>query len=180
MLQAPIQDIRRGGIHLIALDISRMGTEDIRSTIKRSLERKTPIYAYCSQWDEDSRELVQIPEAQALWKKFAVEDGYIGYLLTAKDHGVELNSSQALKDAIVISVGIFDRSDGTNYRTNVPPGLIDQIKQESLINFKRLYACAKCHNVTKPLLQCTRCHDARYCSKGCQKADWKTHKAHCG
>ena len=38
------------------------------------------------------------------------------------------------------------------------------VKQEQGINFKK---CAKCQN-------------AWYCSKKCQKADWKTHKKKCG
>jgi hypothetical protein len=47
--------------------------------------------------------------------------------------------------------------------------------------------CRKCGSEKKkvdgeavePLLTCTRCRVARYCSKECQKQDWKTHKGDC-
>lgn len=29
------------------------------------------------------------------------------------------------------------------------------------------------------LMVCTRCHNRRYCSRECQKADWKMHKPAC-
>lgn len=31
----------------------------------------------------------------------------------------------------------------------------------------------------KALLQCAKCKNARYCSAGCQKAEWKKHKKEC-
>jgi len=38
--------------------------------------------------------------------------------------------------------------------------------------------CAYC-NDTKPRNRCPLCRDIWYCSQGCQKADWKTHKKSC-
>ncbi|KAF8535384.1 hypothetical protein BDD12DRAFT_855523 [Trichophaea hybrida] len=45
-------------------------------------------------------------------------------------------------------------------------------------------ACYVCGEITsgeekKPLLSCSRCHKAAYCSQACQKKDWKRHKAVC-
>jgi len=41
--------------------------------------------------------------------------------------------------------------------------------------------CRKdCSSLSKPLKRCTRCGEARYCSRECQKADWKQHKKVCG
>jgi hypothetical protein len=40
--------------------------------------------------------------------------------------------------------------------------------------------CSKCHKPGMPkLLFCSRCHKVKYCSKDCQKADWKAHKHAC-
>ena len=39
-----------------------------------------------------------------------------------------------------------------------------------------------CHNcLTKkgPLYNCSRCHNTSYCSKECQRKDWKSHKIEC-
>ncbi|KAI0006748.1 hypothetical protein F4779DRAFT_595194 [Xylariaceae sp. FL0662B] len=43
--------------------------------------------------------------------------------------------------------------------------------------------CRKCNATQskdgKKLLKCARCKDAMYCSQGCQKEDWKTHRMEC-
>ncbi|KDN42021.1 hypothetical protein RSAG8_07066, partial [Rhizoctonia solani AG-8 WAC10335] len=39
--------------------------------------------------------------------------------------------------------------------------------------------CWQCGGIGRPLLMCTRCKKARYCSKDCQKVDWKEHKKIC-
>ncbi|CAD6577525.1 MAG: hypothetical protein ASARMPREDX12_008386 [Alectoria sarmentosa] len=43
--------------------------------------------------------------------------------------------------------------------------------------------CAKCHKtqaeVSLPLKRCAKCQNQWYCSRDCQKADWKSHKAFC-
>jgi hypothetical protein len=42
--------------------------------------------------------------------------------------------------------------------------------------------CLKCEvkEGTSPFKKCARCGIARYCSKECQKGDWKRHKKECG
>lgn len=44
-------------------------------------------------------------------------------------------------------------------------------------------SCAKCHktqvNVSLALKRCAKCQDQWYCSRDCQKADWKAHKPFC-
>ncbi|KAF8308706.1 hypothetical protein DL93DRAFT_2158863 [Clavulina sp. PMI_390] len=36
-----------------------------------------------------------------------------------------------------------------------------------------------CNSIEAPTLQCSRCRSCHYCSKQCQKSDWKFHKNHC-
>uniref|UniRef100_K3X101 MYND-type domain-containing protein n=1 Tax=Globisporangium ultimum (strain ATCC 200006 / CBS 805.95 / DAOM BR144) TaxID=431595 RepID=K3X101_GLOUD len=40
--------------------------------------------------------------------------------------------------------------------------------------------CHYCHTMTAKLSRCARCHDARYCSRDCQRSAWKFHKRLCG
>jgi len=44
--------------------------------------------------------------------------------------------------------------------------------------------CSKCNKkqseLTIPLKRCAKCQTCLYCSRDCQKADWKTHKKSCG
>ncbi|KAJ7653202.1 hypothetical protein DFH06DRAFT_1204952 [Mycena polygramma] len=58
---------------------------------------------------------------------------------------------------------------------------------KSLINGQQKFplssSCAVCHNEMKEsrknLKQCSKCELTRYCSVGCQRADWKRHKECC-
>lgn len=53
------------------------------------------------------------------------------------------------------------------------------------ITFKALkkrklkFTCSYCHKVITNLLRCGKCRVIHYCSRECQKADWKEHKAVC-
>ncbi|KAK0262826.1 hypothetical protein B0A54_09062 [Friedmanniomyces endolithicus] len=43
--------------------------------------------------------------------------------------------------------------------------------------------CATCHETAgtdTPLRRCANCQDAKYCSRACQRSDWKEHKLVCG
>lgn len=39
--------------------------------------------------------------------------------------------------------------------------------------------CGKCGKGGKALMKCARCHKVAYCSKDCQRLDWKVHKRTC-
>lgn len=40
--------------------------------------------------------------------------------------------------------------------------------------------CQCCHKAAAKLAACARCHNVRYCSRECQRADWRLHKRLCG
>ncbi|CAL3969907.1 unnamed protein product [Diplocarpon coronariae] len=40
-------------------------------------------------------------------------------------------------------------------------------------------ACSKRSSEDKPLKPCTKCQSVKYCSRDCQKADFKKHKKEC-
>ena len=40
------------------------------------------------------------------------------------------------------------------------------------------FVCAVCKSTTN-LLTCTKCKSERYCSKACQRQDWRRHKPYC-
>jgi MYND finger len=39
--------------------------------------------------------------------------------------------------------------------------------------------CFHCGALAKGMSACQRCYQARYCSRACQKAAWRTHQANC-
>lgn len=39
--------------------------------------------------------------------------------------------------------------------------------------------CQKTGSSSQPLKKCAKCHETTYCSRDCQKADWKRHKKDC-
>ena len=43
----------------------------------------------------------------------------------------------------------------------------------------RTYACVFCLKMYSKTKVCSKCKVSRYCSKNCQKADWKDHKNYC-
>jgi hypothetical protein len=67
--------------------------------------------------------------------------------------------------------------------SKLPPDLDDQTLVALFdcrhIWFKQKCFAKLCPNSHSDLKNCTRCGAARYCSKECQKSDWKDHKAVC-
>ena len=55
-----------------------------------------------------------------------------------------------------------------------------------LVPLRDLKACKKCETMQaelpddKKLRACGKCHRVAYCSKDCQKDDWRNHKKNCG
>lgn len=43
----------------------------------------------------------------------------------------------------------------------------------------RAERCQKCNSQASSLKHCSGCHSVRYCSKDCQRKDWKSHRPNC-
>lgn len=54
-----------------------------------------------------------------------------------------------------------------------------QIQQRKYVTNITTMICYSCHVSTAAGLVCSKCKKARYCSKSCQKQDWKIHKSEC-
>lgn len=50
---------------------------------------------------------------------------------------------------------------------------------EILMNNFLLISCKKCETKGKEMFLCSRCLYTSYCSKDCQRDDWKSHKMSC-
>ncbi|KAF8341942.1 hypothetical protein F5887DRAFT_364133 [Amanita rubescens] len=59
------------------------------------------------------------------------------------------------------------------FSDTIGPDIIDALRPSAP------QVCARCHNPEPKLLVCGACKNTSYCSKACQKADWKVHKGVC-
>lgn len=86
-------------------------------------------------------------------------------------------SQEALAKAMIYNT-LWQRGESTEFK--VETGTVDEADMIST----GIEKCRYCSNTTgeegKTLLRCTRCRFAMYCSRECQKADWKAHKILCG
>lgn len=86
-------------------------------------------------------------------------------------------SQEALAKAMIYN-GLWRQGESTEFK--VETGTVSASDMIST----GIEKCRYCPNTTgddgKALLRCTRCRCAMYCSKECQKADWKAHKILCG
>ncbi|GMF33189.1 unnamed protein product [Phytophthora fragariaefolia] len=63
-----------------------------------------------------------------------------------------------------------------------PKGVTHPSEDDTMFWFKETKGktCDQCHAPSEKLSKCSRCRDALYCSRECQKAAWKLHKRLCG
>jgi len=60
-----------------------------------------------------------------------------------------------------------------------PPNRNQSFEDLTFENHRICVCCKKEERVSEIYKKCTGCHIVYYCSKGCQKKDWKQHKIYC-
>lgn len=60
----------------------------------------------------------------------------------------------------------------------LPYGMQKQL-QSSKVIIPKSATCETCKGREKKMMVCGQCHQAYYCSRECQKKDWKQHKKSC-
>ncbi len=82
--------------------------------------------------------------------------------------------------------GADEHTLASYYRKRIPCSCLDE-KYEEVKSVKKIgWCCNKTCSLPgrkverSKMLCCARCGEANYCSKECQKADWKSHKKVCG
>ena len=103
-------------------------------------------------------------------------------------NAVFLRKTQATPDCSKLMElhGADDHTLVSFYKKRIPCACLDE-KYKEVKSIKKMGIC---HNVScshperkverSKMFSCTRCGVANYCSVGCQRADWKTHKQICG
>jgi hypothetical protein len=116
----------------------------------------------------------------------------------ATDHVLEGNMDAAQKICVYIqmldifrfpeTIADFEPWDESEYRvvciflsTNIPCSCLDEKTREALAEPPTMTSCRGCNNrfARHQMKRCSRCEAPLYCSKPCQKNDWKNHKTYC-
>lgn len=75
-----------------------------------------------------------------------------------------------------ISRGIYDNENVEEVEEELVEKLI-KIRKRNRVKVKKCCSCCELSDVR--LSKCSRCNKVRYCSRTCQKNDWKIHKQQC-
>src|SRR5579883_1601180 len=140
------------------------------------VDMKIVLTAHVSLWNEDPREVYEIPEARETWKAFLVDCGYLGL-------ACRIGLAEYVPKFTSCAIGRTEKIEpdgkgGKTLTTSFDPDKGLQLLLESEKNFKMLYTCKVCgKNKTKA---CGRCKKVRYCSIECQRKDLEGHKSICG
>ena len=81
---------------------------------------------------------------------------------------------------LVEAIQLHILTDQVLMSDQVNPGLAEDIQRENA-RFS-LNSCSGCHSTERFMKEykgCARCNKVFYCSKGCQKKNWKSHKKNC-
>jgi hypothetical protein len=78
-----------------------------------------------------------------------------------------------------IDLSDFDPNQMAEVYHSSPPETQKYIRQTERAFLKLLHTCANCATDGREFKKCSVCKKTRYCSRECQKDDWKSHKSTC-
>ena len=73
----------------------------------------------------------------------------------------------------------FDPSRIYELYATLPPEMQKVIRQADRARMKLFHTCGFCKTGGREFKKCSVCKKVRYCSRECQKDDWKKHKPIC-
>jgi hypothetical protein len=162
---------------------------------EKTLEKLLIIPA-CPEYDHDPREVWQIPEGVALFRR-AIDAGLYGLLTLPGMLNKQLEVPIEMNPLIWVfpisrGVGKFTPDMDAEFKKEFDKSCVvwnqrhpDPVKRCGTCKCLQFgprgtgRVCAKCGSRSQALMCCARCHAVSYCDRACQRAHWDEHKTEC-
>jgi len=156
----------------------------IRNLLKIAKKSKTHFCVTFLGFDQDERELYEIPEANELAQR-CIDRGLLAFMTRYVDR---LLTTRSMTPSTLFAIaGHFNgvENDGISCRYEINTLRLVIMEAESEAHICKIekegLICSNCGVRGKKHKECSKCRGEAYCSRKCQKAHWKsTHKKICG
>jgi len=189
------------GIFLVALggraDLGKLLDQVWEEALRREkFLDKMAIITVCTQYDQDPRELWNIPEGVEVFRR-AIDAGLFGLMTIPTMFNKQFEVDRDLNPFMIA----FAISRGVE---TVTPDMLpefEEVYNKSCVAWNKRHpepvkrcgtckcvqfgpcgigrSCARCGNRNQVLMCCARCHEVSYCGRACQRAHWAQHKKEC-
>jgi len=173
------------------INLTRLEEKEWRRVIRNACVNKVSLFPTVGGYLDDTREVCEIPEARAKFRKFFVDYGFIGLLHSADKLGIVTDPLRTTSNpddkSEKVAVELTGQQLGTRFPSNDYGGrlgisidldLYQKLLEESLKNFHTLYTCDSCKEPKLSFRNCP-CHQQKVCGPECQKKAWSEHKKTC-